>query len=90
MNPVTYVDILRLTLPKCLAHPRRPLSTSASCFYRLINQSCKFGPNRGYVRSLVCERVKTMRYADAVAAWEEDDGTYILRDTKDVGRLSAR
>lgn len=30
-----------------------------------------------------------MQYADALAAWEEDDYTYILRDTKDGGIASA-
>lgn len=30
-----------------------------------------------------------MRYADALAAWEEDDYTYILRDIKNGGIASA-
>ena len=30
-----------------------------------------------------------MQYADAVAAWEEDEYTYILRNTKDGGIANA-
>lgn len=30
-----------------------------------------------------------MQYADAVAAWEEDESIYILRNTKDGGIASA-
>ena len=49
-----------------------------------IDQSVRqIGPSRWYIGSLVCERVNTMQYADAVAAWKEDDCTYILRKAKD-------
>ena len=56
-----------------------------------LNQSIRqIGPSRWYFGSLVCERIiTTMQYADAVAAWEEDECTYILRNTKDGGIATA-
>ena len=49
-----------------------------------IDESVRqIGPSRWYIGSLVCERINKMQYADAVAAWEEDERTYILRKAKD-------
>ena len=49
-----------------------------------IDQSVKqIGPSRWSIGSLVCERINNEQYADAVAAWEEDECTYILRKAKD-------
>ena len=49
-----------------------------------LKESIKqIGPNSWLIGSLVCERTNTKRPDDAIAAWEEDDYTYILRAPKD-------
>lgn len=48
-----------------------------------FKQSIKhIGPDRWHVGSLVFERIKNMPSEDAIAAWAEDDCTYILRMLK--------
>ena len=50
-----------------------------------IAQSVKeIAPNRWSIGSLICERLDTTQHhADAVAAWQGDECTYILRKAKD-------
>lgn len=49
-----------------------------------LDQSIKqVGPNSWYVGALVCERIQTMQPEDTVAAWADDDCTYILRQPRD-------
>lgn len=44
--------------------------------------------NRWCIGSLVCQRIKTTPPADTVAAWKEDDATYILRKDDGIGPVS--